>query len=95
MSSELFKKYYKRLKTEGILKALLCGLIIGFTVLAVLATLFWFMGWKAFWISLIAWVCISAVVTVAFYKLKLTVISLLYLLQFTCQANSKNPMPAS
>ena len=70
MSSELFKKYYKRLKSEGIVKAVLCGLIFGFSALALAATLFWFMGWKAFWISLIVWAVVSAVVAVAFYKFK-------------------------
>ncbi len=70
MSSKLFKKYYNRLKTEGIIKALLCGLTIGFSALAVSATLFWFMGWKEFWVSLLIWAGVSAFATFAFYKFK-------------------------
>jgi len=70
VSGELFKKYYNRLKTEGIVKALLCGLIFGCSALAISAGLVWFMGWKAFWVSLIVWAVVSAGTGVAFYKLK-------------------------
>ena len=70
MSGELFKKYYQRLAKEGILKSILCGLIIGFAFLAVFATLFWFMGWQGFWVGLILFGIISAVAGVLFYKWK-------------------------
>ena len=70
MSGKLFKKYYGRLQREGILKALLCGLTVGFITLAVLGALFWFMGWKSYWIGFIVWGGVSAVAIVGFYKWK-------------------------
>ena len=38
---ELFDKYYSRLAREGILKALFCGLIVGFAVNFVVAFIAW------------------------------------------------------
>ena len=35
MTSEVFKKYYKKIGRESILKALLCGLTIGFSLMFV------------------------------------------------------------
>lgn len=70
MSDKLFKKYHNKLAFEGVLKAVLCGLIIGFSFLAVLGALFWFMDWKSYWIGLIVWAVVSAVTGFAFYKLK-------------------------
>ena len=70
MSSELFRKYYTRLKSEGILKASLCGLTIGFSASAVLATLFWFMGWENFWISVIVCAVLATGSGFALYKWK-------------------------
>jgi hypothetical protein len=60
MSDKLLHKYYLRLKTEGLLKALLWGLAVGFGVLAVLGMLYWLMDWKSEWVSLV----VAAVVTV-------------------------------
>ena len=70
MSGDLFKKYYKRLNQESILKATLCGLTISFSLLAILAALFWFMGWESFWICLIVWACVSVAAVLCLYKWK-------------------------
>ena len=70
MSSELFKKYYSRLAKEGLLKSILCGLTVGFLALTLSAAVFWFMGWKAFWVCLIIFGIVSAAASVAFYKWK-------------------------
>ena len=43
---ELFDKYYSRLAREGMLKALFCGLIVGFAVNIVVAFTAWYYGWN-------------------------------------------------
>ncbi len=49
----LFKKYHKRIASEGILKSLLCGLIAGSVLLLVTALLSWFFGFKGgLWLSI-------------------------------------------
>lgn len=70
MAGELFKKYYSRLAKEGVLKSVLCGLLVGFLTLTVAGAIFWFAGWKAFWVCLIVWAVVSAASSVAFYKIK-------------------------
>lgn len=47
MEQNLFKKYHDKLFRESVLKACLCGLIIGGGVLAVTALLSWLFGFKA------------------------------------------------
>ena len=70
MSSELFKKYYSRLAKEGLLKSILCGLIIGFLALTISSAIFLLMGWKSFWVCFIVFAFVAASTSVAFYKLK-------------------------
>lgn len=47
MTSEVFKKYYKKIGRESILKALLCGLTIGFSLMFVCIAASWLAGFKA------------------------------------------------
>ena len=67
MSDKNLQKYYFRLATEGVLKALLLGLTIGFGALTILGGLYWLMGWESVWICLVVWGVISAGATCAFY----------------------------
>ena len=68
MSDRSLQKYYLRLATEGLIKALLWGLSIGFSILAILGGIFWFMAWKAVWICLLVWAVVSAGTTYALYR---------------------------
>ena len=70
MSSKLFKKYHSRLAKEGIIKSLLCGLLIGFSALVLVAGLFWLMAWKAVWVCAPVFVVITAASAWAFYHFK-------------------------
>jgi hypothetical protein len=70
MSDKSLQKYYLRLATEGVIKALLWGLSIGFSMLAILGGLFWLMDWKAVWICLIVWAVVSAGTTYVLYRWK-------------------------
>lgn len=68
MAENLFKKYYKRVAREGMIKAVFCGLIVGFAVLAVVAALSWFFGFKeGLWVSLAAFVVVAGGTVPLFY----------------------------
>lgn len=50
---KLFDKYYSRLVLEGAIKALICALIVGFSVMVVAATITWITAYKgALWVTL-------------------------------------------
>lgn len=64
---QLFNKCYNRLAREGMLKALLSGLIVGFSVNFVVALVMWFVEPKGLWWSLGAWLVATAITTPFFY----------------------------
>lgn len=66
MTGELFKKYYSRLAKEGFLKALVCGLIIGFSLLLISAAVFWLADIERFWLCIVLWAVATAVATPIF-----------------------------
>lgn len=70
-SKQIFKQYYARLSREGLIKSLLCGLIAGFAVNAIVAFGLWFVALKPAWlsvlISLAAGVVTAAIATPVFY----------------------------
>ena len=67
MAGELFKKYYSRLAKEGFLKALVCGLIIGFSLLLISAAVFWLADIERFWLCIVLWAVATATATPIFY----------------------------
>ena len=67
---ELFDKYYSRLAREGMIKALFCGLIVGFGVNFVVAFTAWYYGWNGLWWALGAWGLVTAIATPIFYAKK-------------------------
>ncbi len=64
---ELFDKYYSRLAREGLLKALFCGLIVGFAVDFAVAFLCWYFGANGVLWSILALVAATAATTPIFY----------------------------
>ena len=70
MSEKLLFRYYLRLKTEGFLKALLWGLAVGFSALAIFGMVHWLLGWKVAWVCAPVGVVFAAVSTYAFYRWK-------------------------
>lgn len=70
MSAKLFQKYYSRIAREGILKALLVGLIFGFAILLVSAAVFWFVNPNLFWIAILLFVLSTAVIAYFLYEKK-------------------------
>ena len=71
MASEVFKKYYKKIGRESILKSLLYGLTIGFSLAFVCIAAGWLAGFKAgIYIGLGAFVLSVAVASPLFYHLK-------------------------
>lgn len=70
METGIFKKYYERLAKEGWLKAFVCGLIVGFSVLAVVSAALWISANKGFWIALVAWGVSVVIATPIFYTFK-------------------------
>ncbi len=66
MGEEL-KKYRSRLTKEGILKAVLCGLLVAFSVLLVSAAICYFTGFKAFWLPIALFGVAALAATPIFY----------------------------
>ena len=67
MSGKLFKKYYQRIAREGFIKALLCGLSVGFGVLLLSSAIMWFVNEKLFWLAIILFAVTSALSVWLFY----------------------------
>lgn len=67
MAGKAFKEYYSKLAKEGALKALLCGLIAGFSTAFVTALVFWFVKPELFWTAFIAFGVVTAAVSAVFY----------------------------
>lgn len=70
MSNEIFKKYYNKLAREGIVKGLLCGLIIGLALLFLMTTAFWFFGYENAVMLAVVFVVATSVATVLFYHFR-------------------------
>lgn len=72
MAEKIFQEYYNRLAKEGWLKALICGLIVGFMALFVSATTFWFVALKQLWLVFVifAVVAVSAMLISYFVKFR-------------------------
>lgn len=71
MSNEVFKKYYKKIGQESILKSLLCALTIGFTLMFVCIAASWFAGFKAgIFIGFGLFVVSAGIATPLLYKFK-------------------------
>lgn len=67
-SNQIYDKYCSRLKKEGIIKALLCGIAVGLCVAAVLTFIFWLVDFEYFWIAPIIGVPLIGAATPMFYK---------------------------
>lgn len=70
MSKHMFKDYKSRLTKEAVIKALICGMIVGFSALFVSATVFWAIGFKHVWLCAIVWVVATAIAAPIFYAVK-------------------------
>ncbi len=70
MKNELLKKHYSQLCFEAGLRSALWGLTLGFAVTFVLSALEWLLDFGASWISVVVFVCISAIAGVLLYLLK-------------------------
>ena len=70
MAGELFKKYYSRLAREGIIKAVLCGMIFGFSTLFVTSALLWLTNEHIFWVAILCGVATGAATAPLFYYTK-------------------------
>lgn len=70
MKNELLKKHYSQLCFEAGLRSALWGLTLGFAVTFVLSALEWLLGFGASWISIVAFVCISAITGALLYLFK-------------------------
>ena len=68
--SELLQQYYARLSKEGILKAVVLAMLIGFSTLLVSSVTFLIAGIKPFWICIIIWAVVVAAATVILYYKK-------------------------
>lgn len=71
MAKELYKKYYRRIAREGILKALFIALAAGSVVLALTEFISWIFGFKAgLWIGFLAFAMVTAALTPLIYLKK-------------------------
>lgn len=67
VSKKLFQKYYARIAKESWLKAVLCGLIVGFSSLLVCSAIFWLIGFRYPWVGFIVFGVATAASTPLFY----------------------------
>ena len=70
MKNEVLKKHYSQLCFEAGLRSALLGLSLGFAVAFVLSALEWLLSFGASWISIVAFVCVSAIAGALLYLLK-------------------------
>lgn len=70
MADKVFKEYYNRLAKEGWLKALICGLIVGFTALFVSALAFWLAAVEQFWLLIVVFAVVAVAATIISYFVK-------------------------
>lgn len=70
MADKVFKEYYNRLAKEGVLKALICGLIVGFTALFVSAIAFWLAAVEQFWLLIVVFAVAAVAATIISYFVK-------------------------
>lgn len=67
---ELFKKHYKRLARESLIKSILFGCLIGFFALFSSALIFWLADFSFFWIAIIISIIITFTISfVSYYRL--------------------------
>lgn len=66
MDKELYKKYYKRLAAEGILKAIICAALIGFSIGLVIGLLAWLFIFDGLW-ALASMAVVTAIAVPLFY----------------------------
>lgn len=67
---KLFEKYYKRLAREGLIKSVLCGLLVWFSAMFATAFCFWMTEVNLFWLAVIPFVIGVAVSAPVFYYRK-------------------------
>ena len=70
MSKNVLKPYYNKLIGEGLLRAVFCGLIIGFSAILVSSLVCWYFSFKEVWLTIVIGVLATAVATTLFYFLK-------------------------
>ncbi|MGN1052409.1 MAG: hypothetical protein ACI4SH_03355 [Candidatus Scatosoma sp.] len=71
MASVTFKKYYRKIKKESIIKSLFCGLIIGFSLAFVCILASWLAGAKAgLYAGIALFVVAAAVASPLFYRFR-------------------------
>ena len=70
MTKKAFKDYNARLNKEAFVKSLICGLIIGFSVLLVSAIVFWLTAFNQTWLCAVIWAAATAGTTPIFYYKK-------------------------
>ena len=66
-NTQVFEKYYTRLSRAGMLKALVYGLIAGFSVMFVIAFATWFTDFNGLWVALGAGVFAALLCAVILY----------------------------
>lgn len=66
----LLRTFKRRIAKEGWIKSILCGLSIGFGAEIVCSLVFWALGIKMFWISIIAFAAVAGISAPLFYFCK-------------------------
>lgn len=66
-TKKLFSKYYKKLANQGIIKSLMCGLLVGMIITLFISVALWFFDGKMFYLAFIG-IIIGIATTPLFYK---------------------------
>lgn len=67
MKNGIFQSYYSRIAKEGIIKSLVCGLIVGAGAMFLTSLVIWFFFAKYFWLAFVVWGIATAIATPLFY----------------------------
>lgn len=70
MNKNILKPYYNKIISEGLLRAIFCGLIVGFSVLFATALVCWYLAFKGYWLTIVLSVSTTVIATTLFYFLK-------------------------
>ena len=69
MGKKMLQQYYNKLIGEGLLRAIFCGLIVGFSVLFATAVVCWYLAFKGYWLAIVLSVSTTVIATTLFYFL--------------------------
>ena len=70
--NKIFTEYRRRIKTERMLKSLVWGTLVGFSISAVFALLYWMLAFGTFWLGTVIGLTAGAASVILLYTFRYT-----------------------